>query len=42
MGRLIASSTVAALTDIESATVYTKLELDINDEPNLPSGFYWR
>lgn len=33
--------TVAALTDVKATDSYTALELDINDEPNLPSGFYW-
>ncbi len=33
--------TVAALTNIQSETSYTSLELDMNEVPQLPSGFYW-
>jgi hypothetical protein len=33
--------TVAALTDVKSITDFTALELDINELPKLPPGFYW-
>lgn len=33
--------TVAALTDVKSVSDFIALELDINELPELPSGFYW-
>ncbi len=33
--------TVGALSDVQSEKIFTQLELDINDLPNLPQGFYW-
>lgn len=33
--------TVAALANIKSEKEYTPLELDLNDEPDYPAGFYW-
>lgn len=33
--------TVGALCNVESDQKYTRLELDLNDLPNVPSGFKW-
>jgi hypothetical protein len=33
---------VGAMTDVQSEKEYKQMELDLNDLPNLPEGFYWK